>query len=225
MRKLTIIFLFLMVNVWFALGWTPPSPITPPDTIPDAIARMNVGILGGNVPVGGDPCSTCNSNTDGRILEHAGLDGSTDAAWSYARGVRYAFPAGGMCVTGIFLSAGDAGAAAILAYAIYTDDGTSNCDGSLGCPSAVYDTSTETTASGELPDVRADTEVLFSSVRLVPEGNYHAVVYEDNGSAAIVYGHDADYDTSGNNFAGQSPPTSWALSNTDMEVGFLGCTP
>ena len=48
MRKLTIIFLFLMVNVWFALGWTPPSPITPPDTIPDAIARMNVGILGGS---------------------------------------------------------------------------------------------------------------------------------------------------------------------------------
>ena len=48
MRKLTIKFLFLMVNVWFALGWTPPSPITPPDTIPDAIARMNVGILGGS---------------------------------------------------------------------------------------------------------------------------------------------------------------------------------
>ena len=50
MRKLTIIFLFLMVNVWFALGWTPPSPITPPDTIPDAVANMNFGILGGNVP-------------------------------------------------------------------------------------------------------------------------------------------------------------------------------
>ena len=29
-----------------------------------------------------------------------------------------------MCVTGIFLSAGDAGGAAVLAYAIYTDDGT-----------------------------------------------------------------------------------------------------
>ena len=53
MRKLTIIFLFLMVNVWFALGWTPPSPITPPDTIPDAVANMNFGILGGNVPGGG----------------------------------------------------------------------------------------------------------------------------------------------------------------------------
>ena len=51
MRKLTIIFLFLMVNVWFALGWTPPSPITPPDTIPDAVANMNLGIVGGNVPL------------------------------------------------------------------------------------------------------------------------------------------------------------------------------
>ena len=50
MRKLTIIFLFLMVNVWFALGWTPPSPITPPDTIPDAVANMNFGIVGGSVP-------------------------------------------------------------------------------------------------------------------------------------------------------------------------------
>ena len=52
MRKLTIIFLFLAVNVWFALGWTPPSPITPPDTIPDAIANMNFGITGGSVPAG-----------------------------------------------------------------------------------------------------------------------------------------------------------------------------
>ena len=51
MRKLTIIFLFLMVNVWLALGWTPPSPITPPDTIPDAVANMNMGILSGSVPV------------------------------------------------------------------------------------------------------------------------------------------------------------------------------
>ena len=50
MRKLIIIFLFLAVNVWFALGWTPPSPITPPDTIPDAIANMNFGITGGSVP-------------------------------------------------------------------------------------------------------------------------------------------------------------------------------
>ena len=51
MRKLTIIFLFLAVNVWFALGWTPPSPITPPDTIPDVVANMNFGITGGSVPV------------------------------------------------------------------------------------------------------------------------------------------------------------------------------
>jgi len=57
MRKLTIIFLFLMVNVWFALGWTPPSPITPPDTIPDAVANMNFGILGGNVPAGEAPAT------------------------------------------------------------------------------------------------------------------------------------------------------------------------
>ena len=55
MRKLTIIFLFLMVNVWFALGWTPPSPITPPDTIPDAVANMNFGITGGSVPAAAPP--------------------------------------------------------------------------------------------------------------------------------------------------------------------------
>ena len=52
MRKLTIIFLFLAVNVWFALGWTPPSPITPPNTVPDAVANMNMGIIGGSVPAG-----------------------------------------------------------------------------------------------------------------------------------------------------------------------------
>ena len=59
MRKLTIIFLFLMVNVWFALGWAPPSPITPPNTVPDAIANMNFGITGGSVPAapGGTTCS------------------------------------------------------------------------------------------------------------------------------------------------------------------------
>ena len=50
MRKLIIIFMFLMINVWFALGWTPPSPITPPNTVPDAVANMNFGITGGSVP-------------------------------------------------------------------------------------------------------------------------------------------------------------------------------
>ena len=61
MRKLIIIFMFLAVNVWFALGWTPPSPITPPDTIPDDIANMNFGITGGSVPVapGGSTVDNC----------------------------------------------------------------------------------------------------------------------------------------------------------------------
>ena len=78
MRKLTIIFLFLMVNVWFALGWTPPSPITPPDTIPDAVANMNFGILGGNVAAGGGSL-TCTQgvgiawNADDSDLDYWGL--------------------------------------------------------------------------------------------------------------------------------------------------------
>ena len=54
-----------MVNVWFALGWTPPSPITPPDTKPDAVANMNFGILGGNVAAvgGGDSVAQVGSTT------------------------------------------------------------------------------------------------------------------------------------------------------------------
>ena len=65
MRKLTIIFLFQAVNVWFALGWTPPSPITPPDTIPDAIANMNFGITGGSVPAAGAPaCETADQSQE-----------------------------------------------------------------------------------------------------------------------------------------------------------------
>ena len=82
MRKLTIIFLFLMVNVWFALGWTPPSPITPPDTIPDAVANMNMGILGGSVPAaGGSVPDILNETWDGAVSCMGGVD-TCDNGWT-----------------------------------------------------------------------------------------------------------------------------------------------
>ena len=76
MRKLIIIFMFLMINVWFALGWTPPSPITPPDTIPDAIANMNFGIIGGSVPAGG---AATDYTSDGSMVSYWMLEQASGA--------------------------------------------------------------------------------------------------------------------------------------------------
>ena len=103
-----------MVNVWFALGWTPPSPITPPDTIPEAVANMNLGIVGGNVPVapGGDTCP----GDDGLLFSWHGENVDV------AEGT----PAG--CATGAGDGTADANSTPALNATHWTKDGTNSID-------------------------------------------------------------------------------------------------
>ena len=62
MRKYIIIGLFLAVNIAFAAYNPPPSTFPKIAQVPEAVANMNFGILGGSVPAAPAGCGTCGTN-------------------------------------------------------------------------------------------------------------------------------------------------------------------
>ena len=81
----------------------------------------------------------------------------------------------------------------------------------------------DATSAGGLPDSNTDTELLFDETHHLVEGTYHAVVYS-TGFDSITYGTDSDTNVDGNNYTGESPPSTWLASGTEVELGLLGCT-
>jgi hypothetical protein len=179
----------------------------------DTLAWMTPMIAGGGVASG----SACNSSNDSRIIDNGNDADSTAASTAY-RARRFTVGAGGDSLTGFFVHAGDSGSGYTVTCYVYSDDGTTNCNGSAGCPDSSLGASYS--ASGAVPDTAADFEILLSSTQtLSASTTYHIVCY--GGGDSITWGYDSSAENYDTNYSADG--SSWSATNTDNELGGLGC--
>ena len=216
MRKLIIKIMFLAVNDWFALGWTPPSPITPPNTVPDAVANMNFGVIAGGAPADGAACTPAN---DSVLVDDSVGDNTIYAADTY-KATKFSLGSTtnltefkvDICDNNV-----DTGS---LTASIRTDNG--------GEPSAsdISGTTKNVAMTGvaDCNDITNMTFTLDSTKEDVASGTYWLVIYEEGGSDAKIF---IDYTVrdAGDEVCTSEDGSTWSCSGSNYmaQMQILGC--
>jgi len=218
MRKLTIIFLFLAVNVWFALGWTPPSPITPPNTVPDAVANMNMGIIAGSVPAGAPSGANCDSEVAlaGNVAVESGtVNFATSGRWHARKMLAADTDAGTAGCVKVFVHEDNSDSDENIGVAIYANTGSGNTSFPTGSPiaSGAFPSYNFTTAG----DLAWHSFVMDATAELSDATDYWVALFCANSSIQIRQASNQDTYEGRYTGAGQaynSPPDGSAFSSS-----------